>query len=82
MVAGEKIVLPNVFEFSLAQSTIDMWSSGGKMLAVILVIFSGIWPYAKVSISMFLWFAPPETYAPSSRGSAFMWLDALGKWDD
>ena len=80
MVAGEKIVLPNVFEFSLAQSTIDMWSSGGKMLAVILVIFSGIWPYAKVSISMFLWFAPPETYAPSSRGSAFMWLDALGKW--
>jgi hypothetical protein len=79
-VAGELIVLPQVFEFSLAQSTIDMWSSGGKLLAVILVIFSGLWPYAKVSISMFLWFAPPETYAPSSRGAAFMWLDALGKW--
>jgi hypothetical protein len=79
-VAGELIVLPQVFEFSLAQSTIDMWSSGGKLLAVILVIFSGLWPYAKVSISMFLWCAPPETYAPSSRGSAFMFLDALGKW--
>ena len=79
-VAGETIVLPQVFEFSLAQSTIDMWTSGGKMLAVILVIFSGLWPYAKVSLSLFLWFAPPETYAPSSRGSAYMWLDALGKW--
>ena len=79
-VAGENIVIPSVFTFSMAQSTIDMWMSGAKMLAVILVLFSGVWPYTKVFITLFLWFAPPQTYAPSSRGSAFMWLDALGKW--
>ena len=79
-IAGEDIVLPQVFTFSMAQSTIDMWNAGGKMLAVILVVFSGIWPYTKVAISIFLWVVPPTHYAPSSRGAAFMWLDALGKW--
>merc|ERR1711871_1337142 len=39
-----------------------------------------MWPYTKVCITMFLWMAPPNWYAPSSRGSALMWLDALGKW--
>eukprot|EP00943_MAST-04B_sp_MAST-4B-sp1_P007716 g7716.t1 len=79
-IAGEDITIPSVFTFSMAQSTIDMWTAGGKILAVILVIFSGMWPYTKVCISIFLWMAPPTWYAPSSRGSAFMWLDALGKW--
>ena len=78
--AGEQLVLPSVFTFSMAQSTIDMWYAGGKFLAIILVIFSGMWPYTKVCITMFLWMAPPNWYAPSSRGSALMWLDALGKW--
>ena len=73
-IAGEDIVLPEVFMFSMAQSTIDMWNAGGKMLAVILVLFSGMWPYTKVSITLFLWIAPPTSYAPSSRGAAFMWL--------
>ena len=57
-----------------------MWNAGGKILALILVVFSGIWPYTKVAISIFLWVVPPTHYAPSSRGAAFMWLDALGKW--
>ena len=79
-IAGEDVLIPDVFTFSMAQSTIDMWNAGGKFLAIILVIFSGIWPYTKVSITMFLWMAPPTLYAPSSRESAFMWLDGLGKW--
>ena len=79
-VAGEDITIPSVFTFSMAQSTIDMWSAGAYMLAIIIIVFSGIWPYTKVCISMFLWLAPPTWYAPTSRGAAFMWLDALGKW--
>ncbi len=79
-VAGEDVLIPDVFTFSMAQSTIDMWNANAKFLAIIIVIFSGMWPYTKISISMFLWMAPPTWYAPSSREAAFMCLDGLGKW--
>ena len=79
-VAGERVIIPDFVTFSLAQSTIDMWYAGAKGLAVIIVLFSGVWPYTKILLSLFLWFASPTTYSPSSRGAAFQWLDALGKW--
>jgi len=78
--AGEQAPIADFFTFSLGQSTIDMWNAGAKGLAVLIVLFSGLWPYTKIFISLFMWFASPSMLAPASRGSIFLWLDALGKW--
>ncbi|MFN9980491.1 MAG: hypothetical protein ACK53Y_11275, partial [bacterium] len=45
--AGQKIIIDDFFEFSLAHSTVQMWEGGAHVLAIIIVIFSGLWPYVK-----------------------------------
>jgi len=64
----------------MAQSTIDMYNAGAVELAILLVIFSGVWPYTKQFIVLFLWIAPPSWVSPKRRGSVFELLDTLGKW--
>ena len=78
--AGETITVENFFEFSLAQSTIDIWKAGGKQLAILIVLFSGVWPYTKQCVTFVLWFLPPKQVSITRRGSIFLWLDALAKW--
>ena len=52
--AGEKFRVEKFFEFSMAKSTFDIWNAGGKALAVMILIFSGIWPYTKQLITLAL----------------------------
>ena len=79
-IAGETVTLPRIFDFSLAGSVKDMWNNGAKELAVFIVIFSGIWPYTKQSITFFLWFSPTSWVSVKRRESILTWLDSLGKW--
>mmetsp|Transcript_7570 Transcript_7570/g.11073 ORF Transcript_7570/g.11073 Transcript_7570/m.11073 type:complete len:718 (+) Transcript_7570:2-2155(+) len=79
-VFGESLNLANFFEFSMAKSVIDMWDAGAKELAVMIVLFSGVWPYTKQITTMVLWFAPPSWVGVSRRESILLWLDTLGKW--
>lgn len=79
-VAGESFTLENFFEFSIAQSTIDIWNAGGRALAILILIFSGIWPYTKLLLTFALWFASPSSVSVSRRGSILLWLDWLAKW--
>lgn len=78
--AGEKIFIDKFFEFSMARSTVDMWNAGGEELAVIILIFSGIWPYTKQLMTLAVWFLPTERMSVSKRESILLWLDRLGKW--
>jgi hypothetical protein len=78
--AGEKFRVEKFFEFSMAKSTVDIWNAGGKALAVMIIVFSGIWPYTKQLITLVLWFLPPSTVSISRRGSTLLWLDWLAKW--
>jgi Paraquat-inducible protein A len=78
--AGQSISIEQVFSFSIAQSTIDIWNAGGQALACFILIFSGIWPYTKQIISLVLWFAPPSRVSIATRGSILLWLDSLAKW--
>jgi uncharacterized paraquat-inducible protein A len=78
--AGETIKVDNFFEFSMARSTIDIWNAGGKALAILILIFSVIWPYTKQIMTMILWFLPPSKVSMSQRGSILLWLDWLAKW--
>lgn len=77
---GQGFTVDKFFEFTMARSTIDIWNAGGKELAILIGIFSGVWPYTKQLISLALWFLPPRFVTVQRRGSIFLWLDTLGKW--
>ena len=62
------------------KSTIEIWNAGGTELAIMLLIFSVLWPYVKQGVTLFLWFAPPRFVSVSRRGSFLTWLDTLAKW--
>lgn len=78
--ADQAFTADQFFEFSMARSTIDIWNAGGKELAVLILLFSGVWPYTKQLITLVLWFLPPKCVGVSKRGSIFLWLDVLAKW--
>jgi Na+-transporting methylmalonyl-CoA/oxaloacetate decarboxylase gamma subunit len=78
--AGQSFTVGNFFEFSMAFSIVEIWNAGGKELAIMILLFSGVWPYTKQVITLVLWFLPPTTVSVSKRGSIFLWLDALAKW--
>jgi Na+-transporting methylmalonyl-CoA/oxaloacetate decarboxylase gamma subunit len=78
--AGQSFTVGNFFEFSMAFSIVEIWNAGGKELAIMILLFSGVWPYTKQVITLALWFLPPTRVSVSKRGSIFLWLDALAKW--
>ena len=78
--AGDQIDVDNFFEFSMAKSTYDTWVAGARELAVLIALFSGVWPYTKQLTILFLWMSSPSCVSMERRGSIFQWLDTLGKW--
>lgn len=78
--AEQEFTVENFFEFSMLRSTLEIWDAGGKELAVMIFIFSVIWPYTKQLITMAVWFASPRVLPISRRGSTLLWLDTLAKW--
>ncbi|KAL3789344.1 hypothetical protein HJC23_006498 [Cyclotella cryptica] len=78
--AGQDFNIEGFFEFSMVKSTIDMWLAGAKELAILIAIFSGLWPYTKQLISLFLWLVKPSLVSSKRRGVVLHWLDLLGKW--
>ena len=79
-VAGQILTIEQFYQFSMARSTIEIWQAGGKTLAILILLFSGIWPYTKQLITLALWFLPPTRCSISRRGSILLWLDTLAKW--
>jgi len=78
--AGEDITIDRLFTFSVVRAIIQLWEGGAIELAVMISIFSGIWPYTKQIITLVAWFLPPQKLSIERRGSIFIWLDALAKW--
>jgi uncharacterized paraquat-inducible protein A len=74
------LVVDDFYEFSIVQSAIELWNAGGKILAVLIFLFSGVWPYTKQLATLAMWFLPPGWLPLSRRGSLFGWLDLLAKW--
>lgn len=79
-IAGQTLEIEEFYQFSLASSTLEIWEAGGKELAILILIFSGIWPYTKQLITLTLWFLPTSRCSISRRGSILLWLDTLAKW--
>ena len=78
--AGQELTIADFFEFSIAQSILDLWNTGGKAIAILILLFSGVWPYTKLLITLIFWFLPPCRLSVTRRGSILGLLDALAKW--
>jgi len=76
---GLIIKLP-VQDFGLINSVEDMWEAGVYPLSFLIMLFSGIWPYAKVVVMMVVFFLPCSILKPKFRLLILRILDALGKW--
>ena len=78
--AGEKLEIPDFYEYSFSQSVTSMWSAEAYILAVVVAVMSGVWPYAKLLVLAACWMLPPTTMSPKKRGKAMLYMDFLGKW--
>lgn len=76
----QDFLLDGVFDFSLISSIIDMWNSGSYALAILIGFFSGCWPYLKLGLMMYCWYATPERLSLHRRKVLLDFLDAYGKW--
>ena len=47
---------------------------------MMILIFSGVWPYTKQLVSLVVWFTPPRLCSVTRRENIYLWLDCLGKW--
>jgi hypothetical protein len=48
-------------------------------MVVLIWIFTGIWPYVKLVLSLFAWVTPTKYLSVKSRGVLLLWIDALAK---
>ena len=79
-IAGEEFYVADFFTFSIAQTTVKIWKAGGHELAILILVFSGIWPYTKQLITLTVWFLPPSRLSVSRRGFILLRMDALAKY--
>lgn len=66
-----------VYAIRFIQSVKDAWNGDAELLAVIIVLFSGLWPYVKSIILIVVWFYPATM---ESQQMALLWLARLSKY--
>ncbi|KAL3918626.1 MAG: hypothetical protein SGILL_004146 [Bacillariaceae sp.] len=79
MLAGESFTIYNFMEFSFLDSTMKTYNNGGAEMVILVWIFTGIWPYVKLLLSLFAWMAPTKYLGVKRRGDVLVWIDALAK---
>ena len=77
---NESIDLPGVFTFSLGKTVSEMYEAGVYSLMMLVLVFSGIWPYVKLLLMLFSWVTPDTLFSLKKRENLLIWLDALGKF--
>mmetsp|Transcript_25141 Transcript_25141/g.37153 ORF Transcript_25141/g.37153 Transcript_25141/m.37153 type:complete len:605 (+) Transcript_25141:126-1940(+) len=66
-----------VYNLTFIGSVRDTWEADVKLLSIIIVVFSGIWPYAKNLILILVWYVPMSN---RMRSSVLLWLTRLSKY--
>ena len=66
-----------VYNLTYGKSIADAWSGGAKFLAIVIVLFSGIWPYVKNIILVIVWYMPMTI---KMQTSILLWLSRLSKY--
>lgn len=66
-----------VYNLTFVKSIQDAWRGDAKLLAVIIVLFSGIWPYLKNIILVIIWYLPTTV---ENQTAVLLWLSRLSKY--
>lgn len=66
-----------VYNLTFIKSIQDAWTGDAKLLAVIIVLFSGIWPYLKNIILIVIWYTPSSV---ETQSATLLWLSRLSKY--
>ena len=77
---GRRIQVPSLFDFGLVNSVRDMWNAGSWVLSLLVAIFSGFWPYAKLVLMLISFCLPASILPHKSREKILLILDATGKF--
>jgi hypothetical protein len=81
LVIGQKTIdVGSVFDFGLKSTVVDMWDAKVYTLAILILFFSGAWPYVKLLSMLVAWVAPPKLVSVGRRETILVTLDVLGKW--
>ncbi|KAL7544644.1 hypothetical protein ACHAWF_008018 [Thalassiosira exigua] len=65
------------YNLTFVRSVRDAWTGDAKLLAVIIVIFSGIWPYLKNIMLVMIWYIPASV---ETQTDTLLWLSRLSKY--
>jgi hypothetical protein len=79
-VLDKSIKPPPLFEFGLTNSIEDMWEAKVYSLALLIAIFSCIWPQVKLIMMLFAWMLPESRLSITQRERMLLILDKYGKW--
>jgi len=77
--AGQQFTINNFLEFRFFESTKATYNNGGAEMIILLWIFTGVWPYVKICLCLFIWIVPPRVVGVTCRGSVLIWIDALAR---
>ena len=77
---GRRIQVPSLFDFGLINSIKEMCKAEVYFLALIVALFSGIWPYLKLLLMLISFILPTSILNKRKREKILMALDATGKW--
>eukprot|EP00536_Pseudo-nitzschia_multiseries_P010192 jgi/Psemu1/325951/estExt_fgenesh1_pg.C_3040009 len=77
--AGQSFTIQNFLEFRFLDSTWQTYKNGGAEMVILLWIFTGIWPYIKLFLSLVIWIVPPKYLGVKQRGAMLLWIDALAR---
>jgi hypothetical protein len=79
-IANDPIVIPDLFLFTLAGTISDMLNAGVYFLAIVIILFSGCYPYCKVMTQLICWILPTSKLSAKKRESILLFVGAIGKW--
>ena len=78
-IAGETFTIHKFLVFRFIEASRRSYRNGGSEMAILLFVFTGIWPYVKLFTCLVLWFARPATISVAARGKILLWLDVFAK---
>lgn len=78
-IAGEKFRIREFLVFRFIEACLRSYRNGGSEMAILLFVFTGIYPYLKLVTCLGLWFLPPKRLSVSTRGVCLLWLDVFAK---
>lgn len=72
--------IPGVYSFGLIDTAKNMLNAGIYPLFMLVVVFSGIWPYAKLVLMFSAWVAPDKVLSVKGRENLLRTLDSCSKY--